>query len=72
MVKNSYTSNGYYDTGRELHVHVYVQVMKRCEELVNKHNKELVNRLFDDVMGSALKVLVSNEPESDVEANVGK
>ena len=44
---------------------------ERYKELVNEHYKEPVNGLFD-VTTSVLKALVPDEPESDVEVNIGK
>ena len=46
--------------------------MKRYVELVNEHYKELVMGLFDDMITSALKALVSDESESDVQVDVEK
>ena len=47
-----------------------VQVTKRYKELVNERYKKPENRLFDDVMASTLKALVSDESESDVERHL--
>ena len=49
-----------------------VQVMKGYKESVNEHHKQAVKGLFDNAAASALKALVSDESESNVEANIGK
>ena len=48
-----------------------VQLIKRYEELVNEHHKQPVNWLFDNIMASVIKALVSDESESNVEVDVG-
>ena len=46
--------------------------MKRYGELVNEHNTDPETRLFDDMVASVLKALVSHESESDVKVEIGR
>ena len=46
--------------------------MKKYVDLVNEHYKEPGIEMFDDVMTSVIRPLVSNESESNVEVAVAK
>ena len=52
--------------------HWFKAVMKIYVDLVNEHCKEPEIKMFDDVMTSVIRALVSDESESNVEVDVAK